>query len=158
MGEVDEAGFVSAEELSSGDDEFVSRASFHGRSKGTELTNPEFNYTPHELELIVTLRQRYPQFRDEKLYRFLIARNFDLARADEMLRAHAAWRKKMNLDSLDFSRSPLPTRGFFCHPDTNGEGKPPFEIQNRMRQQKNNQRIFIICQNFKVGMRMFKIC
>ena len=132
---LNEEDFVSAEELSDEGGEVA--PSVAGPSQRQSKLPPhmhieETEYTQNEKYLIESLRGKFPQFKDEKLYRFLFARGFDLAKTEVMLHTHVEWRAKHNLDNLTFSKAPLPTRGFFCNPDSNGEGGDA-EVQNLLK-------------------------
>jgi len=78
-------------------------------------------YTEEEKELLDLLMPKFPMFRQEKIYKFMVARDFDYKRVDEMLSKHLKWRTEKNIDQLDLSKSAIPLRGFKCHVDTDGE-------------------------------------
>jgi len=115
-GAINEDDFESAHEYSGDEEEKPNEQSPRLRL--------DVEYTSEETELLFVLQQRYPQFRTNKLYAFLIARNRNLDDTIDMLEKHVEWRKKYKVDDLVLNKCPVPIRGFFVHPDSNGEEAP----------------------------------
>jgi len=117
LSHVNEEDFLSAREI----DDQESEDDMPKVESKLQLSKSNIDLTLEERELIDLLKIKYPQYEEEKLHRFLLARG-DYVRADESLAKEVAWRRDNKIDELQFDRSPIPMRGFFVQPDTNGEG------------------------------------
>lgn len=122
-----ETGFDTPDELSDTEPEVVTfQPGLHvlPAAPGKALVDAKV-YTEQELEILEVLRPRFPKFRDDKLYKFMVARQMNLPKIIEMLDNHVQWREKHGMDTMDLSVSPQPLRGFLCYKDTNGEDGDP---------------------------------
>lgn len=123
-----ETGFDTPDELSDGEaGEVVSFPGQHPNPRHHHGRPPvdDRAYTEKELEILEILRPKFPTFRDDKLYKFMVARQMNLVKISEMLENHAQWRARNNMDTMDLSVSPQPLRGFLSYKDTNGEDGDP---------------------------------
>jgi len=131
----DDDGFKSAEEPTEDEDEgaFQDWTDPQGENS-LQADIPEspktvVNYTPEQRQMIDRLKQDFPEFADDKIFRFMIARQMNYDNTWLMLNNHRKWREQNKIESLDLSKPPVAVRGFISFPDGNAEDVSP-ELKN----------------------------